>query len=125
MEGLDTRGLVTCRAYRLSVKSVPSPHSLSLSPAPDADRSGLGAALLAGTQVHGTLPPHPQGNPILPGQMTAGGGAREPKAGRAVITGSQGGEAQTKGSWPRFISTQFLSTHCVQDPARHPRDLRK
>lgn len=45
--------------------------------APDALELVLGAALLAHTQVHRTLPPHPQGNPILHGQMTTGGGARE------------------------------------------------
>lgn len=56
---------------------VVSPFSLSLLP-PDAAGLGLGAALLAHTQVHRTLPPHPQSNPILLGQMTAGGGAREP-----------------------------------------------
>lgn len=124
MEGPDTKGLIACRAYVCGVSPQPL-FSLSLSLAPDVDRSGLGAALLASTQVHRTLLPHPQGNPILPGQITAGGGARESEAGRAMISGSQGGEAQTKGSWPRFISTQFLSTHSVQDPTRHQRELRK
>lgn len=28
-------------------------------------------------QIHRILSPHPQGNPILHGQMTAGGGAQE------------------------------------------------
>lgn len=45
---------------------------------PSADGLGPGAAVLAHAQVHRTLPPHPQGNPILQGQMTAGGGASEP-----------------------------------------------
>lgn len=78
MEDPDARGPVTCRASRLAGGRQPLLMlSLSLLP-PDAAGLGLGAALLAHTQVHRTLPPHPQSNPILLGQMTAGGGAREP-----------------------------------------------
>ena len=76
-EDPDTREPATRTASRLSGACQPL-FMLAFSPAPDATSLAWEQPGWPTPKFTGPCHPTPKSNPILPGQVTAGGGAREP-----------------------------------------------